>query len=234
MTKALLIDDEKRMLDLLTLYLEPHSYTCRKAQSPGEALTYLAKETFDIILLDIMMPEMNGFELCEKIREVSNVPIIMLTARDQHQDVVKGLNVGADDYITKPFYEKELIARMTALLRRVSPKQTLELNGLSWDKDQFEVIYDKNTIKLTPKEFAILGLLMQHPNRVFSREQLLDLIWGYDAETDGRTIDSHIRNMREKIRQTGFPIDDCIVTVWSVGYKWLNLEPNQKNSTRAK
>lgn len=208
------------MLDLLALYLRPHHYVCKKAQGAAEALAYIDNETFDIVLLDIMMPEMDGWELCQEIRRISDVPIIMVTARDQRDDIIKGLKLGADDYITKPFNEDELLARMSAILRRRVPTSHVEINGLLWNEERFEITYKNIPIKLTPKEFIIIGHFMKNPNQVFTREQLIELIWGFDSETEGRTIDSHVRNMREKIRQAGYPIDDHFKTVWGVGYKW--------------
>lgn len=222
MKKVLIIDDEKRMLDLIALYLRPHDYECRKAQGAHEALECIEEKTFDIILLDIMMPEMDGWELCQEIRRYSDVPIIMLTARDQREDIIKGLQIGADDYITKPFNEDELLARMEALLRRRPTENHVEVNGLLWNKERFELSYKNDHIKLTPKEFIMIGHFMKNPNQVYAREQLIDLIWGFDSDTGGRTIDSHVRNMREKIRQAGFPIDNHFKTVWGVGYKWIN------------
>src|SRR5690625_2497927 len=132
MNKVLIVDDEKRMLDLIELYLRPHNYVCTKAQGATEALSYIEEETFDIVLLDIMMPEMDGWELCQEIRRFYDVPIIMVTARDQRDDIVKGLELGADDYITKPFNEDELLARMDALLRRRPSRSHVEINGLLW------------------------------------------------------------------------------------------------------
>lgn len=222
MNKVLLVDDEKRMLDLIELYLRPHNYICKKAQGAKKALSYVKYETFDLVLLDIMMPEKDGWEVCEEIRNYSDVPIIMVTARDQHEDIIKGLKLGADDYITKPFNEGELLARMEALLRRTPPRSHIEINGLLWNKERFEVTYNNTLIKLTPKEFIMLGHFILNPNQVFAREQLIELIWGFDSETEGRTVDSHVRNMRDKIRQAGFPIDAHFKTVWGVGYKWEN------------
>lgn len=221
MSKVLIVDDEERMLNLIELYLQPHDYVCKKASLATEALSYIADELFDIILLDIMMPKINGWELCQEIRRFSDVPIIMVTARDQHEDIIKGLQLGADDYVTKPFNEDELLARMQALLRRRPPRNHIEINGLLWNKNQFELTFKNTLIKLTPKEFIMLGHFIKNPNQVFSREQLIELIWGYDSNTEGRTVDSHVRNMREKIRQAGFPIDDHFKTVWGVGYKWI-------------
>lgn len=141
MKKVLLIDDEERMLELLALYLQPYHYDCRKALGAKEGLKCIREERFDIVLLDIMMPEMDGWEACREIRQYSDVPIIMVTAREQKEDTVKGLKLGADDYITKPFDEEELIARMDALLRRTQPANLIEMDGLLWDRDQFELSY---------------------------------------------------------------------------------------------
>lgn len=222
LVKVLLVDDEKRMLDLLELYLRAHKYKSKKALSAKEALSYLEEETFDIVLIDIMMPEINGWDLCRTIRKNSDVPIIMVTAREQKEDIVKGLKLGADDYITKPFDEEELLARIEALLRRSSTANKIEVNGLLWNEDEFELSYNNKLIKLTPKEFTMLGYLMKKPNQVYTREQLIELIWGYESQTDGRTVDSHVRNIRDKIRQVGFPIEDYFLTVWGLGYKWVN------------
>jgi len=220
LNKALIIDDEKRMLDLIELYLIPHRYKVTKALGALEALTYIEKESFDIILLDIMMPEVSGWEFCQRVRDFSDVPIIMVTARDQTTDIIKGLQMGADDYMTKPFDENELLARMNALLRRRTPNHMIKVNGLCWNRETFEVTYQNQKINLTPKEFLMLGYFLKHPNRIFGRNKLIELIWGFNSEIKGRTVDSHVRNMREKIRQAGFPIDDYFQTVWGIGYIW--------------
>lgn len=222
MYKILLVDDEQRMLDLIALYLEPHRYTCLKARNGEEALVLMKKESIDLVILDIMMPGMDGWTVCREIRAFSAVPVIMLTAREQEEDIVRGLRLGADDYVTKPFSEQELLARIEALLRRSVPSKKIQINGLQWDEEQFEVSYRDKPIHLTPKEFALLGILMKNPNKVFERGHLLELVWGYDTETEGRTVDSHVRNIREKIRESGFSIDDHFQTVWGVGYKWVN------------
>jgi DNA-binding response OmpR family regulator len=221
MYTILLVDDEKRMLDLLDLYLSPKGYHCVKCESGLTAIQYLENNKVDLVLLDIMMPEMDGWETCKRIREFSDVPIIMVTARDQTLDIVKGLNIGADDYIAKPFDEAELLARIEAVLRRsVGKRSKIEFQGLVWDEDEHKVYYRNEPIFLTPKEFAILGLFLKHRNRVFSREQIIVSLWGYNANTEERTIDSHVKNIREKLRQVGFPIDQFLQTVWGVGYKW--------------
>ncbi len=220
MAQILLVDDEKRMLDLLELYLSPHGYRCFKAASGMEAVRIIENEQgINLVLLDIMMPEMDGWKTAEMIRDVRKVPIIMLTARDQKSDVVKGLKLGADDYISKPFDEEELLARIQAVLRRTQQTEQIEFNGLVWNGEKHELLYEGKLIRLTPKEFALLGILMKSPDRVFSREQLIEWVWGFDSDTEGRTVDSHVRNLREKVRQAGFPIDDYLQTVWGVGYK---------------
>lgn len=157
-----------------------------------------------------------------KIRSFSSVPIIMLTARDQQEDLIKGFKLGADDYITKPFDELELVARMEALLRRTQPQSIVESNGLMWNEDTFELSYNNQVIKLTPKEFKMIGYLIKNPGKVYERDKLIDLIWGYATDVEGRTVDSHIRNIRDKIRKVGFPVDAHLVTVWGIGYKWVN------------
>ncbi|GAA3066297.1 hypothetical protein GCM10010484_68010 [Actinokineospora globicatena] len=144
----------------------------------------------------------------------------MVSARDQKPDIVKGLKLGADDYVTKPFDENELTARIDALLRRFYQGDVVEVDGLTWNGMTHELLYQNSPVPLTPKDFAMLGYLLKHPNKVFSREQLIELIWGFDSDTEGRTVDSHVRNLREKIRKAGFPIDEHLHTVWGVGYKW--------------
>jgi DNA-binding response OmpR family regulator len=220
----LLVDDELRMLDLLELYLTPNGFTCIKFDSGTEALNYIEEgNKADLMLLDIMMPEKDGWEICREIRNSSKVPIIMLTARDQTVDIIKGLNMGADDYIVKPFSEGELIARIRAVLRRASTEnEEISYKGLLWSREHHLLKYENASIQVTPKEFELVGLLLQYPNRVFSREDLLTLVWGYDTEIEGRTIDSHVRNVRDKLRRAEFPVDEHLQTVWGLGYKWVD------------
>ncbi|MCM3089004.1 DNA-binding response regulator, OmpR family, contains REC and winged-helix (wHTH) domain [Bhargavaea ginsengi] len=220
MAQILLVDDEPMMLDLLKLYLEPHGFRCLKAASGEEALNLLDLQRPDLVLLDIMMPGMDGWTVCREIRHRSAVPILMLTARGETEDVVKGLGAGADDYLIKPFEEEELVARLHALLRRSGMTGVLETGGLIYDRDSFTLTYGGKPIRLTPKEFALLGKLMSETDRVFSRDNLLGHVWGWDSETEGRTVDSHVRNLREKIRNSGFPIDHHLLTVRGIGYKW--------------
>lgn len=222
MKKILLVDDEARMLDLLALYLSPKGYKCVKLTSGMDALQFLEMEKADLALLDVMMPGMDGWKLCREIRNRWNIPIIMLTARSEKIDVVKGLKLGADDYISKPFDEEELLARIEAVLRRnEAGSNRIEFRGLELNQDSFELHYEQRQVSLTPKEFSLLGLFLQNRNKVFTREHLLTSVWGYDVGTEDRTIDSHVRNLREKLRKTGFPIDEYLTTVWGVGYKWI-------------
>lgn len=223
MKKILLVDDEVRMLDLLSLYLTPLGYHCIKMTSAEEAVSHLEKNRADLILLDVMMPGMDGWEACREFRKHWDIPIIMLTARSAKTDVVKGLKIGADDYISKPFDAEELIARIETVLRRKkSHEGTITFNGLCLNQDSFEVSYNSSHVPLTPKEFSLLYLFLDNRNIVFSRENLLTTIWGNSAATEDRTIDSHVRNLREKLRRTGFPVDEYLSTIWGLGYKWTD------------
>ncbi|KIL50898.1 response regulator transcription factor [Jeotgalibacillus campisalis] len=224
MKKIVLVDDEQRMLDLLELYLKPLGYECFKLRSGEEAVMLLKKEEPDLMILDVMMPVMDGFETCRLVRRFSDIPIILLTALTEKEEIVKGLQSGADDYISKPFDEGELIARIHAVFRRTSEDfaRKIECGELIWDEFSHELSYKGKQVKVTPKEFSILGQLLKNPGRVYSREQLLTIIWGYEAWTDGRTVDSHVRNLRDKLRKMGFPLEKHLQTVWGVGYKWIN------------
>lgn len=224
MINILLVDDEPRMLDLLSLYLTPKGYRCTKVTNGQQALKLLEKKPFRLVLLDVMMPDMNGWEVCKQIREFSKVPIIMLTARDQKSDIIYGLHQGADDYVTKPFDEEELLARIEAVLRRTNSNYKIEINGLLWDETRHLVTVQGKEITLTPIEFSLLGLFLNNTNYVYTREQLIERIWGHASETEGRTVDSHIRNLRDKLRKAGFPIDDYLKTVYGVGYRWITEE----------
>jgi len=225
MKNILLVDDEPLMLDLLSLYLSPRGYHCIKKESALAAIDYLESQSVDLILLDIMMPDMDGLEACREIRKYWDIPIIMLTAMSEKSDIVKGLNTGADDYISKPFDEDELLARMDAVLRRRTKHNgILAFQGLVLNQDSFQLHYNQQEISLTPKEFGMMSLFLTNPNVVFTREHLINTVWGYGVSTEDRTIDSHVRNLREKLRRAGFPADDHLLTVWGVGYKWNGQE----------
>lgn len=220
MIKVLIVDDEIRMQHLIKLYLEPKGYSCFTLNTGKEAIDLIEKDNFDLVLLDIMMPEMDGWETAKNIRKFSTIPIIMLTARDESSDMVKGLTIGADDYITKPFEESVLLARIEAVLRRTHHSQKVEYKRLVWDEEHHELKFNGRVITVTPKEFNLLGILLKNQKTVFSREKLIELIWGFDSETEGRTVDSHVRNIRDKCKKVGFPIQEHLKTIWGVGYKW--------------
>lgn len=220
MTTILLVDDEYRMLDLIELFLLPYGMKCIKETSGRNAIEIVEEEKVDLVLLDLMMPDMNGWEVCKSIREFSNVPIIMLTARSDKMDLVNGLNIGADDYITKPFDEMELVARVNAILRRTSDESTITYLDFILNCETYSLHYRDLTSQLTLKEFNIIKVLISRPLKTYKREELLDIAWDYETYTDIRTIDSHIRNLREKLKKAGFPIDEFLKTVWGIGYKW--------------
>jgi len=223
MHTALLVDDEQRMLDLVELFLIPQGINCIKESSGKNAIEILKKEKIHIVLLDVMMPGMDGWEVCNAIREFSNVPIIMLTARTDKKDLVKGLNNGADDYITKPFDESELVARVHAILRRFPEEEkefNIHYNEFTLDIERYSLQYLDLKVQLTLKEFLILKALISRPNKTYTREELLDLAWEFETETDIRTVDSHIRNLRDKLKKAGFPTTDFLKTAWGIGYKW--------------
>ncbi|MFJ7732098.1 response regulator transcription factor [Lysinibacillus sp. NPDC097231] len=224
MQTILLVDDEPRMLELVELFLNPQGYKCIKETSGKKAIEILKTEKINLVLLDIMMPEMDGWEVCEAIRDFSKVPIIMLTARTDKLDLVKGLNSGADDYITKPFNDRELVARVNAVLRRFSEdgkdKDEIIYNGFILDTETYSLHYLDLNVQLTLKEFYIIKALISRPTKTYTREELMQVAWEYETDTDIRTVDSHIRNLREKLRKAGFPIDYFLKTTWGIGYKW--------------
>lgn len=225
MKKILLVDDEPRMLDLISLYLTPKGYHCIKKESAKDAVQFLDNNRVDLILLDIMMPEMDGWEACRIIRKQWDYPIIMLTARTEKPDIVKGLDIGADDYIPKPFDGDELVARIEAVLRRNKNQvQIVSFHGLVLNLESYELHYENQLISLTPKEISMMSLFLNNVNKVFTRDHLITTIWGHGVSTEDRTIDSHVRNVRDKLRKAGFPADHYLTTVWGVGYKWLGVE----------
>ncbi|KGR80075.1 response regulator transcription factor [Ureibacillus manganicus] len=223
MTTILLVDDEHRMLDLIELFLSPLGMKCIKETSGRNAIEIIEDEKVDLVLLDVMMPEMDGWEVCKAIREFSNVPIVMLTARSDKSDLVKGLNIGADDYITKPFDEKELVARVNAILRRTSngkDQSTITYLDFTLNCETYSLNYQDSTSPLTLKEFNIIKALISRPTKTYTREELLEIAWDFETDTDIRTVDSHIRNLREKLRKANFPTEEFLKTAWGIGYKW--------------
>ncbi len=224
MQTILLIDDEERMLQLLELFLVPYGFKCEKAMSGEVGLDILQKNKIDLVLLDVMMPKLDGWEVCREIRRFSDVPVIMLTARVDKKDLVKGLDYGADDYITKPFDERELTARIKAILRRSDQQKKKSRIAVSDDfslnRESYSLHYKNRQSQLTLKEFYIIEALIMQPKRTFTRDQLMQAAWEYDTYTDIRTVDSHIRNLRNKLKKAGFPIEEFLKTVWGIGYKW--------------
>lgn len=228
--RALVVDDEKLIVKGIRFSLEQDGMEVDCAFDGEEALEYAKNNKYDIVLLDIMLPKLTGFEVCQQIREFSNVPIIMLTAKGDDMDKILGLEYGADDYITKPFNILEVKARIKAIMRRSdskgSAKETasvLESGSMRLDCDGRRAYIAGKEIGLTAKEFEVLELLMRNPNKVYGRENLLKLVWGSDYPGDVRTVDVHIRRLREKIEDN--PSEPKFVhTKWGVGYYFLNAE----------
>ncbi|MGI5978553.1 MAG: response regulator transcription factor [Oscillospiraceae bacterium] len=227
--KALVVEDDGNIAELLRLYLEKDGFEVSIAADGGTGVRLAQTEEPDILLLDIMLPVLDGWQVCRKVRETSRVPIIMLTAKGETYDKVNGLEMGADDYIVKPFEVKELLARIHAVLRRTEPDAAPAEKKLSFDKliinlDSYELIVNGKRIETPPKEMELLFHLASTPNRVYTRNQLLDEVWGFDYFGDSRTVDVHIKRLREKLE--GVSEQWSLKTVWGVGYKFeLNTQP---------
>ncbi len=222
--KVLVVDDEKLIVKGIRFSLEQDGMAVDCAYDGEEALQMAKDNAYDIILLDVMLPKLNGFEVCQQIREFSNVPVVMLTAKGEDMDKILGLEYGADDYITKPFNILEVKARIKAIMRRVQKKEEptdngriIERGGLKLDCDGRRAYVGGREVNLTAKEFEVLELLMNNPNKVYSREALLKLVWGEDYPGDVRTVDVHVRRLREKVEES--PSEPQFVhTKWGVGY----------------
>ncbi len=229
-TKAtvLIVDDERNICELIRLYLEKEGYGTIIAYDGEEAVNIYKEKNPDIVLLDIMLPGKDGWQVCREIRGTSDVPIIMLTAKGEVFDKVLGLELGADDYIVKPFEPKELLARIKAVLRRSvrgakeedASSEELRFEGLTINRDTYEVYLDGNRLDFPPKEFELLFYLAGNKNKVFTRDQLLNEIWGYEFFGDSRTVDVHIKRIREKIESDDVSRPWQLKTVWGVGYKF--------------
>lgn len=223
MLKILLVDDDPNIRQLVNLYLEKEGFEVTMAARGDEALKLFKESPPNLMLLDIMLPGMDGWQVCREVRKVSNIPIIMLTAKDETFDKVLGLELGADDYVVKPFDMKELVARIKAVSRRFqaveAPDRELVFPGLTINIDQYTVKYMGRELEMPPKELELLHFLASHPGTVFTREQLLEQVWGYDYFGDSRTVDVHVKRLREKLTE-GESMGWMIKTVWGVGYKF--------------
>ena len=220
--RALIVEDDGNIAELLRLYLGKDGFEVMIAPDGGKAESSFDLFQPDVVLLDIMLPIKDGWQICRDIRKKSSVPIIMLTAKGETNDKVSGLEMGADDYVTKPFEVKELIARVHAVMRRkdgeTAMEKKLEFDKLTINLDSYELIVDGKKIDTPPKEMELLFHLASSPNRVFTRNQLLDEVWGFDYFGDSRTVDVHVKRLREKLE--GASDKWCLKTVWGVGYKF--------------
>ena len=228
MYKVLIADDNKQIVSILSEYCKKNNFTVSTVFDGEEALKEIEKDKFDIVLLDVMMPKKDGFDVCRETRKFSNVPIIMITARGEDYEKIMGLEIGADDYIVKPFSPGEIIARINAILRRIMPKndeseKIFTFDNLEIDLNNFTVKVNDEIISLTKKEIEILWTLATNQNKVFTRENLLDLIWGFDYFGESRTVDTHIKRLRAKLDNYEHKKWN-IKTIWGVGYKFDILE----------
>ena len=229
--KILIVDDDEHISELISLYLTKEFYDTKIVYAGEEALRQFRLFSPNLILLDLRLPGLDGYQVCREIRQQSNVPIIMLSAKGEVFDKVLGLELGADDYIIKPFDSKELVARVKAVLRRYQPAQAsqtkpagkyVEYPDLTINLTNYSVVYKEKTVDMPPKELELLYFLASSPNQVFTREQLLDHIWGYEYIGDTRTVDVHIKRLREKIKDNPHW---SIATVWGIGYKFEVKNP---------
>ncbi|WP_050615470.1 response regulator transcription factor [Bacillus testis] len=228
--RILVVDDEERIRRLLKMYLEREEYMIDEAADGNEALAKASANDYDLILLDIMMPGKDGIEVCRELREKKSTPVIMLTAKGEEINRVQGFEVGTDDYIVKPFSPREVVLRVKALLRRSSKttfiqadtttKDIIVLPHLTIDNDAHRVTADQKEVSLTPKEYELLYFLAKAPDKVFDREQLLKEVWHYEFFGDLRTVDTHVKRLREKLNRVSEEAAKMIVTVWGVGYKF--------------
>lgn len=219
----LLVDDDPHVLEVLSLYLKKEDFPVILAENGKEALEKIEETDPRLVVLDVMMPQMDGIEVCRKIRAVKATPIIMLTAKSEDVDKILGLELGADDYITKPFNPREVVARIKAVLRRTGDREknlkTLSFPNLEINLAEYRVKVNNQVVPLTPKEIELLALMASHPNMVFTRENLLENVWGYDYIGETRTVDTHVKRLRRKLMIAPHNPWD-IKTIWGVGYKF--------------
>lgn len=230
MYRILIADDNKQIVSIIKEYAIKEGYQCDCAYDGKQAIDLYSKSNYDLVLLDVMMPVMDGFEICREIRKQSNVPIIMITARGEDFEKIMGLDIGADDYVVKPFSPGEVMARARAILRRLemaseneAEQKCFTFDNLTIELDSFLVTIDCKIIPLTKKETELLWVMATNKNRVFTRDNLLDCVWGYDYFGDNRTVDSHIKRLRAKIDEFKHPAWQ-IKTIWGVGYKFEVVE----------
>lgn len=227
--KVLVVDDEDRIRRLIKMYLERENFEIEEADNGQTALELALQNDYDAIILDIMMPEMDGIEVCQELRKEKNTPVLMLTAKGEESNRVQGFEIGADDYIVKPFSPREVVLRVKAILRRVSELKLVEADmsskniiafpHLTIDLDAYRVTTHGKEVSLTPKEYELLCFLAQSPDKVYKREDLLKEVWHYEFFGDLRTVDTHIKRLREKLMSVSEDAAKMIVTVWGVGYK---------------
>ena len=222
--KILIVDDEKLLVKGIKYNFEQEGYTVLAAYDGEEAIKMAYDKSIDLIILDLMLPKIDGLSVCQKVREFSNVPIVMLTAKNEDMDKILGLEYGADDYLTKPFNILELKARVKAVLRRYDPKGDAEKEvvypNLAINLSNYELKINGNPVDIPPKELELLYFLATNPNKVFTREQLLETVWGFDYFGDSRTVDVHVKRLREKLDLAGEGQSWQLKTVWGVGYKF--------------
>jgi two-component system response regulator ResD len=236
--RLLVVDDEDRIRRLLRMYLEKAEYEIDEAKDGKTALDMALEEEYDLILLDLMMPEMDGIEVAEELRKEKETPIMMLTAKGEELNRIQGFEVGADDYIVKPFSPREIVLRVAAILKRAQAggsaggssevSDTLKLPHLEIDNDSRRVTADGKPVNLTPKEYDLLHYLMSSPDQIFGREQLLREVWKYEFFGDLRTVDTHIKRLREKLKKQSASAAKMIETVWGLGYKLNSYPPEEE------
>nr|WP_034299390.1 response regulator transcription factor [Alkalibacterium sp. AK22] len=236
--KLLVVDDEDRIRRLLKMYLEKADYDIDEAENGKVALELAMENEYDLILLDVMMPEMDGIQVAEELRKEKETPIMMLTAKGEELNRIQGFEVGADDYIVKPFSPREIVLRVAAIIKRTKARggsaetaggvtDTLKLPHLEIDNDSRRVTADGKAVNLTPKEYDLLHYLMSAPDQIFGREQLLREVWKYEFFGDLRTVDTHVKRLREKLKKESDVAAKMIETVWGLGYK-LNSYPHEE------
>lgn len=220
----LIVDDDANIRELVLLFLKKEGFELYQASDGIKALNIMEKVKMDLVIIDIMMPNMDGWELCRELREFSDIPILMLTAKGETAQKVKGFELGADDYLVKPFDPIELVARVKALLKRykITASQTIEIGEFKLNRKTHEISFQEREYTIPLKEFELLFKLASYQGKTFSREQLIEDIWGYDYEGDERTVDVHIKRLRERFSETAFPFR--IQTIWGLGYR-LEVKP---------